>query len=503
MDKYRYTLRKPKPKNQEQKSTDNRQKQNNPGADIKITTDNATGNENSGKESVVTIVGENQKEKKTPVLRKPLPPNNTGAMVQMNRYRQNHGITGEESYVVSGSLVQCNYGYEISRLGVVRDHGVYDRNGNAVLTCSDCKAGENVYGFGICTSPYIVHKQNESVTIHSETSNTMITGFKCRLALTTEWLEDDNVHTHIWNEEKQQYEKVLLKNANLICTYGLGRISIKEIVNTMPEEVKALYTIESINIRESPGGDKIVAILSNEILLTIPSSPTKKVIDSEGVEQEWINIRYYNQEDEANPENMGWIEGWVVKDFTKNMPEKEPEKSELSTKTTKLEQREMLVEARYIYRYLSERGWSDNAIYATLGNLEKESYLNYMKIEDKGGNDKKKGRGLVQWTPQTKVDAWLSTLGISSETFYNDIDLQLDRIIYEIDTKVAKDRQWNDEGYTPKMSFAQYICSTEDVGKLAQVFLLCYEQPENKDQPDRSKLAEKWRDIFEMLNYSE
>lgn len=64
MDKYRYTLRKPKPKNQEQKSTDNRQKQNNPGADIKITTDNATGNENSGKESVVTIVGENQKEKK-------------------------------------------------------------------------------------------------------------------------------------------------------------------------------------------------------------------------------------------------------------------------------------------------------------------------------------------------------------------------------------------------------------------------------------------------------
>ena len=39
MDKYGYILRKPKPKNQEQKSTDNRQKQNNAGADIKITTD--------------------------------------------------------------------------------------------------------------------------------------------------------------------------------------------------------------------------------------------------------------------------------------------------------------------------------------------------------------------------------------------------------------------------------------------------------------------------------
>ena len=149
-------------------------------------------------------------------------------------------------------------------------------------------------------------------------------------------MEDNNVHTHIWNEEKQQYEKVLLKNANLICSYGLGRISIKEIVNTMQEEVKALYTIESINIRESPGGDKIVAILSNEILLTIPSSPTKKVVDSEGVEQEWINIRYYNQEDEANPENMGWIEGWVVKEYTRNMPEKEPEKDDLRKDDVKL-----------------------------------------------------------------------------------------------------------------------------------------------------------------------
>ena len=319
-------------------------------------------------------------------------------------------------------------------------------------------------------------------------------------------MEDNNVHTHIWNEEKQQYEKVLLKNANLICSYGLGRISIKEIVNTMPEEVKALYTIESINIRESPGGDKIVAILSNEILLTIPSSPTKKVVDSEGVEQEWINIRYYNQKDEAHPENMGWVEGWVVKDFTKNMPEKEPGKSDLSTSEDQLSQAEMLIEARYIYRYLSERGWTDNAIYATLGNMEKESTLNYKRTENRKGDINEIGRGLVQWAPSKKVKTWLIGLGLKSdmalEIFYNDIDLQLDRIIYEIDTNVEKDKQWNDEGYTPKMSFAQYVCSTEDVGKLAQIFLLCYEQPDKMVQPDRSKLAEKWRDIFQILNYS-
>lgn len=166
----------------------------------------------------------------------------------------------------------------------------------------------------------------------------------------------------------------------------------------------------------------------------------------------------------------------------------------------------MLIEGRYIYRYLSERGWSDNAIFATLGNLEKESTLNYMRTENRKGDINEIGRGLVQWAPSKKVKTWLIGLGLKSdmalEIFYNDIDLQLDRIIYEIDTNVEKDKQWNDKGYTPKMSFAQYVCSTEDVGKLAQIFLLCYEQPDKMVQPDRSKLAEKWRDIFQILNYS-
>ena len=188
------------------------------------------------------------------------------------------------------------------------------------------------------------------------------------------------------------------------------------------------------------------------------------------------------------------------------MPEKEPGKSDLSTSEDQLSQAEMLIEARYIYRYLSERGWTDNAIYATLGNMEKESTLNYMRTEDIKGDINEIGRGLVQWTPSKKVETWLIGLGLESKLalkiFYNDIDLQLDRIIYEIDTNVDDDKQWNDKGYTPKMSFAQYVCSTEDVGKLAQIFLLCYEQPKNKKQPNRSKLAEKWRDIFQMLNYT-
>ena len=99
---------------------------------------------------------------------------------------------------------------------------------------------------------------------------------------------------------------------------------------------------------------------------------------------------------------MRWIEGWVVKEYTRNMPEKEPGKSDLSTSEDQLSQAEMLIEARYIYRYLSERGWTDNAIYATLGNMEKESTLNYMRTENRKGDINEIGRGLVQWTPSKK-----------------------------------------------------------------------------------------------------
>lgn len=33
---------------------------------------------------------------------------------------------------------------------------------------------------------------------------------------------------------------------------------------------------------------------------------------------------------------MGWIEGWVVKEYTRNMPEKEPEKDDLRKDDVKL-----------------------------------------------------------------------------------------------------------------------------------------------------------------------
>lgn len=126
--------------------------------------------------------------------------------------------------------------------------------------------------------------------------------------------------------------------------------------------------------------------------------------------------------------------------------------------------------------------------------MESESTINHMRVEVKKNGEK--GEGLIQWTPVTKIKCWADELGLD----YKDIDIQLERIIYEVNTKVKKDIQWNDNGYTPKMSFAQFICSTEDVEKREEIFLYCYEQPGELPQPKRGKQAEKWRDILEVLN---
>lgn len=46
----------------------------------------------------------------------------------------------------------------------MKDHAVYDNNGNAILTCGDCVEKENVYNFGLCGSP-ILDKNSEKTII--------------------------------------------------------------------------------------------------------------------------------------------------------------------------------------------------------------------------------------------------------------------------------------------------------------------------------------------------
>lgn len=73
--------------------------------------------------------------------------------------------TNSRKYTVEGSIIGCTYGLEKTRIGITKDHAVTNTNGNAVLTCSNCVAGENVYCFGICYSPNLNFQLAPKTTI--------------------------------------------------------------------------------------------------------------------------------------------------------------------------------------------------------------------------------------------------------------------------------------------------------------------------------------------------
>lgn len=146
---------------------------------------------------------------------------------------------------------------------------------------------------------------------------------------------------------------------------------------------------------------------------------------------------------------------------------------------------QMKVNVTYIYSYLTNKGWSVNAISAMCGNMQAESSINPGRWQSDrvGGETSGHGYGLVQWTPYTKYTEWVS--GDPST-----MDNNLSRIIYEVENKL----QWI---ATSKYnySFKEFSTSNKSVSELAIAFLLNYERPADQSvsvQNYRSGLAENW-----------
>ena len=123
---------------------------------------------------------------------------------------------------------------------------------------------------------------------------------------------------------------------------------------------------------------------------------------------------------------------------------------------------QMKVNVTYIYSYLTNKGWSVNAISAMCGNMQAESSINPGRWQSDrvGGETSGHGYGLVQWTPYTKYTEWVS--GDPST-----MDNNLSRIIYEVENKL----QWI---ATSKYnySFKEFSTSNKSVSELAIAFLL-------------------------------
>ena len=161
------------------------------------------------------------------------------------------------------------------------------------------------------------------------------------------------------------------------------------------------------------------------------------------------------------------------------------------SKNAFLTEEEMTVNARYIYGYLTSRGWSPNAVCGMLGNMETESSINPGIWQNLDAGNTSLGYGLVQWTPSTKYTSWCSARGLEPSA----MDSALARIEWELE---------NGEQYYPTdaypLSFAEFKVSTESASYLAQAFLRNYERPADQTQPARSTQATKW---YELLKGSE
>ncbi len=159
---------------------------------------------------------------------------------------------------------------------------------------------------------------------------------------------------------------------------------------------------------------------------------------------------------------------------------------------------QMALNARYIYSYLIDKGWTLNAICGMLGNIQAESSMNPGRWQSDNVGNTSNGYGLVQWTPSTKYTEWANAQGF---TDYSEMDSNLARILYEVENGI----QWiSTDDYV--ISFKEFTMSDASVDVLARGFLLCYERPEDQSesvQNYRASLSEAWYKELTGTNPSE
>lgn len=152
-----------------------------------------------------------------------------------------------------------------------------------------------------------------------------------------------------------------------------------------------------------------------------------------------------------------------------------------------LSQSEMETNAKYIWRYLRERGWSKNAVAGMLGNMQSESTIN-PGIWEGLNQGTGPGFGLVQWTPYTKYTEWCAERGLNPSA----MDSALLRIEYELDFGL---QYYSTDAYP--LSFASFKVSTQTPEYLAMAFLHNYERPADSNQPNRATQARSWFELLE------
>lgn len=145
---------------------------------------------------------------------------------------------------------------------------------------------------------------------------------------------------------------------------------------------------------------------------------------------------------------------------------------------------EMQNNAKIVYSYLTNKGWTKNAICGMLGNMQSESTINpaiwQSLIVGSGGGG---GYGLVQWTPYTNYTDWADANGYD----WGDGNAQLKWI----DEVTVSFGQWiATDSYN--LSFDEFKKSTKSVEWLASAFLKNFERAGVEVESQRQAQAVEW-----------
>ena len=144
-----------------------------------------------------------------------------------------------------------------------------------------------------------------------------------------------------------------------------------------------------------------------------------------------------------------------------------------------LKDSQMEENAQFIWTWLKDNGWSEQAAAGFLGNTHVESSHNPGIYENLDEGNMQRGFGLVQWTPASIFHNW------AKENKLDPTDIKAQLTSINGDTL----RHWIKTDEFP-LSYQDFKTSTDSPTNLARAFMLNFERPANQVQPKRGEWAE-------------
>lgn len=163
-----------------------------------------------------------------------------------------------------------------------------------------------------------------------------------------------------------------------------------------------------------------------------------------------------------------------------------------------LNQSQMEGNVDYIYPVLIAKGWTNLAIGALLGNMQRESSIN-PGIWQGLIISEERGYGLTQWTPSTKITSWLSSHGYAGDS----MDGELAKLQEEVDTDTTSPNQgqWIKTSSYP-ISFQEFTQASTTINTLdwyTAAFMYNYERPGDPALELRIQYAHAWYDYISNI----